>query len=94
MPKISRRLDSLTSFRTRTPTNEQTAANFTNMAFDYSRQKDVVPSGSAIVVGEVRGYRTMNPGEGGRPMALGVRGVGGNRVDVGGAPDHPGTRKF
>lgn len=94
MPKISRRLDSVSSFRTRTPTNEQTASNFTNMAFDYRRQKEVVPSGRAIVVGNVTGYRTMNPGEGGRPMALGVKGVGGKRVDVGGSPDHPGTEKF
>lgn len=80
MPKMNRRLDSNTTFRQRTPTNEQTADNFTNMAQDFSRQKPVVPDKIGNSSG---GYRTMNSG--GRPKAL--------SVDVGGVPNKPGTEK-
>lgn len=98
MPKMIRRLSATTVFRSRTPTNEQTASNFTNMAFDHSRQKEVVPDRKPRVLIEATqgisrgGYRTMN--RSGQPMALGVKGVGGSRVNMGGAPDSPGTRKF
>jgi hypothetical protein len=81
MPKTNRRLDSISTFRQRTPTNEQTADNFTNMAQDFSRQKAVVPTGWGTQGGG--GYRTMN--EGGRPKAL--------SVDVGGVPNKPGAPK-
>jgi hypothetical protein len=98
MPKMIRRLGSITSFRSRTPTNEQTASNFTNMVFDHSQQKEVVPDRKPKVLIEATagisrgGYRTMN--RSGQPMALGLKGVGGTRVNLGGAPDSPGTRKF
>lgn len=98
MPKISRRLSGTGAFRSRTPTNQQTAENFTNMAQDFSRQRALVPDRKAGVLveatrGMTRGdYRTMNAS--GRPMALGVDGVGKGRVDVGGSPDDRGPRKF
>lgn len=81
MAKMNRRLDSITSFRMRTPTNPQTSANFTNMAFDHSSQRAVVPS---KVIGGNGGYTTMNAS--GRPKAL--------SVDVGGSPEDRGTNKF
>jgi hypothetical protein len=97
MAKMNRRLDGITSFRSRTPTNEQTASNFTNMVFDFSRQKDLIPDRKSTVLmeatnGTTRRYRPMN--KSGKPMALGLDGVGGSRVNLGGAPDYPGTRKF
>jgi len=82
MAKMNRRLDAITTFRQRTPTNEQTASNFTNMAQDFSRQKSVVPTGTIGAPCDGT-YRTMNAG--GRPKAL--------SVDVGSVPNTPGTSK-
>lgn len=81
MPKTNRRLDSITTFRQRTPTNEQTADNFTNMAQDFSRQKSLMPT--RLGSSSYGSYRTMN--ESGRPKAL--------SVDVGSVPNKPGTTK-
>lgn len=78
MPKMIRRLDRLTSFRSRTPTNEQTASKNNNMVFDHSRQAAVVPD--CVTGGSKGGYRTMNVG--GAPMAL--------HAFVGGSPDAGG----
>ena len=79
---MNRRLDSITTLRQRTPTNEQTADNFTNMSQDFSRQKSVVPTG--VIGAPCDGsYRTTNAG--GRPKAL--------SVDVGGTANVPGTVK-
>lgn len=98
MPKTVRRLSNLTTLRGRTPTNPQTAENNMQMVFDHSQQKAVVPDRlSGVLIEATRGlasdaYRTMN--KNGRPMALGIKGVGGSGVDLGGAPDAPGPRKF
>lgn len=96
MPKMNRRLDSLTTFRQRTPTNEQTADNFTRMVFDHNRQRAVVPGINKVMSAtrgvDVAGYRTTNTD--GKPFALGVDSVGGRKINVGGAPDAPGTDKF
>lgn len=98
MAKMNRRIDSITSFRSRTPTNEQTASNFTNMAFDHSRQRALLPDRKARVLVENThntdsgGYRPVNGS--GKPFALGIDGVGGGGIDVGGSPDARGTDKF
>lgn len=84
MPKMNRFIGANTTFRRRTPTNEQTAANFTNMVFDHSQQKSVVPSD--VVGGCKHSYSTRPMNSDGRPKAL--RGI-----DIGGSPDDPGTRK-
>jgi len=98
MPKMNRRLSSITTFRSRTPTNEQTAENFTQMVYDFSKQKAVVPDRNPKVLIETTrgvspgGYRCMNVS--GKPMALGIDGIGGRRVHLGGAPDEPGPKKL
>lgn len=100
MPKTVRRLSNLTTLRGRTPTNQQTADNNMQMVFDHSQQKAVLPDRNprdkrlieathALTPG---GYRTMN--KDGRPMALGIKGVGGTGVELGGAPDAVGSRKL
>ena len=89
MPKLTRRLGSLTSFRSRTPTNDQVASHFTNFQFDHSKQMAILTdrNPNSIVEktnasGETRGaYRTMNWN--GKPFAL-------NDVMIGGTPDFPG----
>jgi len=90
VPKMNRRLDGITTFRQRTPTNEQTASKFTNMVQDYSRQVAVVPD--CVTGGSAGGYRTMN--RDGVPMALhatvgGTANKGGDPLD--GTPDKPGS---
>lgn len=99
MAKMNRRLDSITSFRSRTPTNEQTASNFTNMAFDHSRQRALIPDRkSKVLIENTQGlpsdkpYRPMNSNA--RPFALGIDGVGGSKIEMGGSPDDRGTDKF
>lgn len=99
MAKMNRRLDGITSFRSRTPTNEQTASNFTNMVFDYSRQRPLIPDlKPTVLIENTQGlnrtasdYRPVNAS--GRPYALGC-GAGSSRIDVGGSPDDRGTNKF
>lgn len=103
MPKMNRRLSLSTTFRSRTPTNEQTASNFTNMVFDHSRQKALMPDRwpkrlvEATVLNSISNRRPMNAS--GKPMALGITDtggirIGGDRIEVGGSPDSPGTRKL
>lgn len=88
MPKMSRFVGANTLFRRRT-TNEQTASNFTNMVFDHSSQKSIIPDRYPKALIEcTQGLgpgptRPMNAS--GRPKAL--------NVDIGGSPDDPGTRK-
>lgn len=64
---MTRRLSGTTSFRSKTPTSPQTADKFTNMTYDYTQQRDVVPNPVFTGTHDGGGYQTMNSG--GRPFA-------------------------
>jgi hypothetical protein len=82
--KTVERVSTTTTFRSRPPTNVQTASRAPNMVFDHSKQfavfPDRLPNSLIEATNSQRGivgYRTMN--RSGRPFAL--------KVDVGGSPD-------
>lgn len=68
MPKMTRRLDSLSTFRSRTPTSPQTADHINDYSPSYVTQRDVVPS--KLFSNSREATRPMN--EGGKPFALGL----------------------
>lgn len=80
------RLSLTSTFRSRTPTNSQTAGKAPNFVFDHSRQQRIVPAGRVNLAihatqgFEPDGYRTTN--RSGKPLALNAM--------VGGSPDYGG----
>jgi hypothetical protein len=59
VPKMNRRLSSITTWRQkRPPENEQTSSHFTDMAPDYLNERSIVPS--KVTGGNSATTRTMN----------------------------------
>ena len=59
MPKMNRRLSSLTNWRQKRPSeNEQTSDHFTNMQPDFLQERAIVPA--QVTGGNSGGLRTMN----------------------------------
>ena len=93
MPKTVRRLDSITTYRERVPTNPAAAYKGPNMVFDHSKNMDVIPDRLPKVLIEATNHhpsgsrsQSMTMNSTGRSAVFATE----NNISVGGSGDFPG----